>query len=783
VRRAFVACVAVACALGLPGSDAAQAPGSPEVSRPRLLIAERDAFSSLALLRARYAAGARPSDDLPGWALAYVVGGDEATGRRAVETMRQGRLPARGGSSLYLDYLSWSLAFDWLYSHPAFDAALKDRIAGELVDGAAQWLARPSLADPAQASYHNHSVRELALATFALAAVEGHASVEARAAPLRLQARRALDNMLETADLVDPDGAYHESTDYMRITWAPLALMAETRRTTRGEDPARRHGVFANMGTTYLYKVLPDGSCARDDDNEYPHLDALDSVVLGYAVHRFKDPFAAWMLRKSGWLPPKWRIPVLEFLWNDPSVAPRDPAAAGELELPRERLFRGVGHLVWRDGFGSDSTWIQLACGPYFAKHDHLDTAHFVVYHKGHLALDTGADYTDTESPHYLNYYRRTVAHNTMLVFKPGEPFFWGENRWAAANDGGQRMDSSRFWNSVRSLEDWRRTRDLWDRGRFGPVLAEAGRFRYAKADATRAYHPSKVAVFTREMVHLPGPNVLVVFDRVRSKDPSFKKVWLLHGVAEPRVVSPGAPLDAGQGARSFRNAASATFEDGGGQLRVHALLPREREVVVRGGPGFEFFTPGDERGGAWGSGQNWPLDPPEGGPLPDDPYLKRMWKTFWGEDLARLSPSNRRAVVPGAWRLEVSPANPALEDVFVHALEIEDRGTPSQRRVQAVDGHQLAGAAIEGAAVVLFSKAGAAVEEAEATLPELPTRALLLTGLLPGIAYDVQLTSGFAPGAPVWRATAETSDEGTLHFPWDVRQEARLRLRTLPRR
>ena len=33
--------------------------------------------------------------------------------------------------------------------------------------------------------------------------------------------RRALDNILETTELVNPEGGYHESMDYMRITWAP----------------------------------------------------------------------------------------------------------------------------------------------------------------------------------------------------------------------------------------------------------------------------------------------------------------------------------------------------------------------------------------------------------------------------------------------------------------------------------------------------------------------------------------------------------------------------------
>jgi hypothetical protein len=90
-------------------------------------------------------------------------------------------------------------------------------------------------------------------------------------------------------ELVNPDGGYHESTDSMRITWSPLAMMAEVRRTATGQDRASRWSAFRNMGTTCLCKVLPDGSEARDDDDEDPHLDARDDVVLGYAVRRFKD--------------------------------------------------------------------------------------------------------------------------------------------------------------------------------------------------------------------------------------------------------------------------------------------------------------------------------------------------------------------------------------------------------------------------------------------------------------------------------------------------------------
>ncbi|HEV7498848.1 MAG TPA: heparinase II/III family protein, partial [Vicinamibacteria bacterium] len=589
IRRrgaAFVLALSVVALFGTARPARAETP-----ARPRLLLAEHDAFSGLPALKARYAAGARPSDDLPGWALTYLLSGDEAFARRAVEQMRAGHLPAKGGSNVYLEFLKWSLAFDWLYGYPGFDAALKDRVAGELADGAQRMLALQSLANPDQASYHNHTVRELALAAFALAAVEGHPSVETRAAPMRAQAARAFDNILETTALVDPEGGYHESMDYMRITWAPLALMAELRRTTTGDDPARRFGVFRSMGPTYLYEVMPDGSTTRHGDDEFPHLDEVDDVVLGYAVHRFKDPFAAWTLRKSGWLPEHWRIPVLEFLWSDDAVVPRDPAAASAAELPRERLFPGIDHVVLRDGWGPDSTWIEFSCGPFLAKHQHLDTNQFTIYHEGQLALDTGADYTETESPHYLNYYRRTVAHNTMLVYEPGETFFWGENLWTAANDGGQRMDSSRFWNSVRSLEDWRHTRDLWDRGRIEAFDPVPGRFTYVRGDGTRAYHPNKVEAFVRELAWLPHARVLFVLDRVRSTDASFRKAWLLHGASEPMVEGGTAARSVGQGGTSYGEAAVVTFEDGQGRLRVHSVLPLARDVVTRGGAGWEFWT------------------------------------------------------------------------------------------------------------------------------------------------------------------------------------------------
>ena len=777
-RRDFIAALATS-ALAAAWPARAQQP----LRRPRLLIGEHDPFTGLHILKSRYAAGLRPSEDIDGWALSWQLTGQDAFAERALADMRNQHVSASGKPSRsWENYTRWSLAFDWLFNFRGFDPALKDRIAGELRDGAAVMLATSDFNDPRQYSYHNYAVRYLALAAFPTAALEGYKGCEELCNAWRSKVSKALLNVLETSEFVSPEGSYHESLDYMRITWASLVLLTELQRTTTGVDPAHHFSVFRNIGNTYLYKLLPDGTPSREGDNEYPVLDSRDTALLGYSIHRFKDPYSAWLLRKSGFFAKDWVLPVLDFLWNDPAVAPRDPAQADENELPRQRYFPGVGHLVIRDGWKPDSTWMEFDCGPYFAKHQHLDQNQITIYHRGYLAIDSGADYTDTESPHYINYYRRTVAHNSVLVYDPEEKFFWSDNLLFAANDGGQRMDSARYWNTIRSREDWNRTRDVWDLGSMRVVDYSPGQYHYALGDASNAYSRKKVRRFTREILYVPSPNVLFVFDRVVSANPSFKKAWLLHGVNQPSVdrdQGSGAP-----GTMEFPNARSFRFADGSGELFVHSLLPRERVITRRGGSGHDFYTFGDDHGGAWGTGENWPLEPPEGAPLPADPKLLHMWKLFWGDDFNKILSSNRKNVVPGAWRIEVSPAAPAQEDFFLHVFEIGDSGKTGKRRAELLDGVNFQGAAFESGPMVLFSTAATAVSGGETSLPDLPCDSLIITGLEPNSVYELilgglnvsSLPNAVLPGVSAGSERIRSNDKGILR--WERRDLRNLRLR-----
>ncbi len=754
------------------------------IRRPRLLIADTDPFTGLPLLKSRYAAGARPSEDMEGWALSWLITGKDEFADRALAEMRSKHLGTGGKPSRsWVDYARWSLAFDWLFTYRGFDSALKDRIAGELTAGVTSMLATPDFSDPSQMSYHNYALRYLAFAAFPAAAVADYPECAERCRAWRDKIPECLDNVLDITEFVTPEGSYHESMDYMRITWASLVMLSELRRTATGVDPAQHFSVFRNVGATYLYKLLPDGTPSREGDNEYPVLDNRDTALLGYAVNRFKDPYSAWLLRESGFVGKDWVVPVLQFLWDDPEVAPRNPALAAESELPRQRFFPGVGHLVMRDGWSPEATWIEFDCGPYFAKHQHLDQNQFTIYHRGYLAIDSGADYTDTESPHYLNYYRRTVAHNSVLVYDPEDRFFWSDNLWTAVNDGGQRMDSSRYWNTIRSREDWNRTRDLWDLGTMRVVDYVPGQYHYALGDASRAYSPKKLRTFTRELVYIPGRNLLFVFDRVVSTNPSFRKAWLLHGVNPPGIDQESGNAPAG--AHDFRQAKTFRFSEGRGELLAHCLLPKERIITRRGGSGHEFYAPGDDRGGTWGSGENWPLEPPEGAPLPEDPKLRKMWKLFWGDDFDRILPSNRKNVVPGAWRVEVSPAAPAEEDLFLHVFEIGDTGQTGHSRVELVDGVGVQGAAFEHGPIVLFNSTGAAITNAEASLPDVAGDSILLTGLQPDAMYELNLgglnatnvKGAVLPGVSAGTERLRANSKGILRMQRGDLKNLRLRI------
>ena len=283
------------------------------------------------------------------------------------------------------------------------------------------------------------------------------------------------------------------------------------------------------------------------------------------------------------------------------SPPPKPPAAL----LPPARHFERMGQVFLRSGSGLDDTYALFTAGMASRQHKHFDENSFAIYHKGHLALDTGS--RPEPGIHLSHYYCRSVAHNCVLIHMPGEtlPRYWGrlapgEESLPVPNDGGMCRQT----------------------GAKVVAFETHPEFTYLASDATACYHPKKCRLALRQFLFIP-PAHFVVFDRVVSTQPAFKKTWLLHTPAEPAVAG---------------DAFSAVGRQG--KLCCRTLLP-ERPVLTKvGGPCKQF----------WSGGRNWPF--PSSG----------RWA---GKESNPLF---------GQWRVEVSPPKPSAEDWFLHLIQVGGR-------------------------------------------------------------------------------------------------------------
>ncbi len=176
------------------------------------------------------------------------------------------------------------------------------------------------------------------------------------------------------------------------------------------------------------------------------------------------------------------------------------------------------------------------------------------------------------------------------------------------SNDGGQTfpVEMPPFYQD---LEDTR-----WDRGDITSFETNQW-YSYACGDATNAYNKSKMKLFLRQFVHLL-PDAFLVFDRVEATSADYAKFWLLHTMEEPEI-----------------DGRVATITEREGRLLVRSILPEQATMSKVGGAGREFEV----------FGTNYP---------PSVSYYSLQEGEEWG-----------------AWRLEVTPDQPAAEHFFLHLM------------------------------------------------------------------------------------------------------------------
>ncbi len=405
---------------------------------------------------------------------------------------------------------------------------------------------------------------------------------------------------------------------------------------------------------------------------------------------------------------------IFEFLWSDPDLKPE---RIEDLPLARYMGFP-YGWLVARTGWGPDSVIAEMKVNIYnFVNHQHLDAGAFQIYYKGPLAIDSGL-YQGSDggygSPHHMNYHKRTISHNTLLIYDPDEKFVTSGKR-ELHNDGGQRLPNN--WREAGLLEDLLKgdykTGEVlgWA---FGPS-EKTPDFAYLKGDITEAYS-AKVRLVRRSFAFLNLresriPAALIVFDRVISSKPEFKKFWLLHTMEEPVI----------DGERSI---VTTTQRGWSGRLINTTLLPalENAEITKVGGPGKEF----------WVFGTNFPNSITRG--KPEDYEL-------------------------GEWRIEVSPKAPAQEDLFLNVMQITDRQTDAGHAVSLLDGEGVTGAQLASTAVVFQRSSERAAGPVRFRIAGNSRVKVLIADLEPG-SWRI-----FHEGKPVDNGREVTAQGGVLWF------------------
>ncbi len=294
-----------------------------------------------------------------------------------------------------------------------------------------------------------------------------------------------------------------------------------------------------------------------------------------------------------------------DFLWRDATVPKADLS-----RFRRSHFSPGAGYVYARSSWDEDATYLFFKCGNRFTAHQHLDVGNFLIYRHGELIGD-GGHYDGFGTPHDVNYHLRSIAHNTILVHDPEETWPAIRGGQVTGNDGGQSHAWPHHNGAVSDPAGWHKDRSLYETGE---ILAfeDAGDYVYIAGDATRAYSPEKLKCFTRQIVYV-RPDTFILFDRVVSRRPEFKKSWLLQAMSRPEGTAP-----------------NFTITNGKGRLFVQTVLPRDPEVRLAEGPELYAYD-------------------------------------------GKVYPAARDTGVAPVCRIMVSPSKPAKADYFLHVLTAKD--------------------------------------------------------------------------------------------------------------
>lgn len=290
-----------------------------------------------------------------------------------------------------------------------------------------------------------------------------------------------------------------------------------------------------------------------------------------------------------------------------------------------------TGLSVSRTDWSDTATMVWVYDAPTKkAGHEHRDNNSFCVY-KNAPQINNSGYYWSYGNPHYINYYMRTIAHNSICVYDSTENYTnWGVN---VSNDGGQN-ESPTLWNynDIFSPASQKGRWELWGAGMD---------YCYSISDAEQSYDTTKLDRFRRRVLFYK-PNQVIVLDHLHLKNTATQQrdaKFILHFQQQPTINGSIVNTTVPNHIETF-NGQDILQTNGSGNVAIRTLLPVNSNTTRIGGNGYEFYV----------DGINYPLSV-----IPDTIHTS-----------------------PGAWRIEVSPTTVVDSLIFLHTIAIGDSANVS---------------------------------------------------------------------------------------------------------
>ncbi|WP_298646139.1 hypothetical protein [uncultured Proteiniphilum sp.] len=319
----------------------------------------------------------------------------------------------------------------------------------------------------------------------------------------------------------------------------------------------------------WLYLRLPDGQMLRDGDGIVqgnpgePYYWKSPLIMFLFYTYA-SDPIVKGEFERQGG---EMGDSVLFLLLNDPNLKANQSLNSLPLTIDFGPIMGSmVARTGWNIGPDSDDVVAEVKGGGYhFGNHQHSDAGALQIYYRGIQVADLGI-YGFYGPPYDFNFHKRSISHSMMLAVDPNEKFGNTES-----NDGGTKFNQRHPETIQKAQSDpWFNNGTILSAD-FGPSQTMPT-YSYFSVNLKGAYSP-KIEDYIRQFcfVNLENdsiPAIIVLFDRMITSDPNFKKYWQVNTLNHPVIQNNHIALE-------------NRVEDRIGKTHIKILVPEIKDYTT----------------------------------------------------------------------------------------------------------------------------------------------------------------------------------------------------------